>query len=505
MPARSKFKESRETLRNIARELKVIGGIYSLLSWDQQVYMPSKGIEGKSKQVAFLSELYHNKLVSKELGSAIRVLEDKKDKLNRQDKALLREVSRDYKKAIKIPADLVKQIAETASKAQNVWERAKKGADFGMFSPLLKKMVSLQREVCEKVGYKKSPYDVLLDDYEPYMTEEKLDKLFEELKVETIKLLGKIKVSRKKIKKINLRVPIEKQKEFTEIVLDKLGYDSDAGRQDEAEHPFTSDIAPQDIRITTHYYEEDFTKALFPTIHECGHALYEQGIDKKLYLTGLDHGVSHGMHESQSRLWADIVGRSRGLWKYLIPRLRKSYPRLLKVVRLNDFLMTINDVKPSLIRIYADEVTYNLHIIIRYEIEKDLIKGKIKVKDLPEIWNSKVKEYLGIKPRKDSEGVLQDVHWSQGSIGYFPTYTLGNIYAAQFWNVLKKDVRNVEGKIGKGDLKCVLNWLRKNVHRFGRLYTAEELCKKVTGKGLDVKALVKYLNEKYGELYGFGD
>lgn len=467
--------------------------------------MPSKGVEGRSKQSAFLSELYHDKLISKELGRAIRDLEDHSEKLSRLDKALLRNLSHDYKKAVKIPSELVKEIAETASKGQNVWEKAKRESNFKMFAPYLKKMVDLQIQVCEKVGYKKSPYDVLLDDYEEGMTEEQLDKLFPKLRDETIKLLEKIKEARKKVKKqkINLKVPIEKQKEMSRVVLEKLGYDFEAGRQDEAEHPFTMDIViPDDIRLTVHYYKSDFTRVISNAMHEGGHALYSQGIDKKrLNAKGLDDWISFGIHESQSRMWENIVGRSKNFWSYIIPRFRKIYPNFLKGVRMNDFLLLLNEVKPSLIRIYADEVTYNLHIILRYEIEKGLIKKKIKVKDLPEIWNSKMKEYLGIKPKKDSEGVLQDVHWSVGSLGYFPTYTLGNIYAAQFWNVLKKDIKNVEERISKGDFKCVLDWLREKIHRHGHIYTADELCKKVTGKGLEVQALVDYLNEKYGEQY----
>jgi len=502
MATRSKFKSSIDTLRNVASELKLVEGMIELLGWDQQVNMPSKGVDGRAKQSAFLSELYHKKLVSKELGIAIKNLESNKEKLELLDRALLRNISHDFKKAIKIPSELVREIAETASKGQSVWEKAKKDSNFKMFSPYLKKMVDLQIQVCEKVGYKKSPYDVLLDDYEEGMTEEKLDNLFPKLRDETIKLLDKIKKSKKKTKKVNLRVPIDKQKEMSKVVLDKIGYDFEAGRKDEAEHPFTVGVAPQDIRITTHYYEEDFTRALASTIHECGHALYEQGVDKKLLLTGLDEGISLGMHESQSRMWENVIGRSKNFWKYFIPRFKEIHPKFLKGVRINDFLLVLNEVKPSLIRIFADEVTYNLHIILRYEIEKGLIKKKIKVKDLPEIWNSKMKEYLDIKPKKDSEGVLQDVHWSSGYIGYFPTYTLGNMYAAQFWHALKKAVKNVDNRIAKGDLKCVLSWLRKEIHRFGHIYTADELCKKVTGKTLDASFLVKYLNEKCGKLYG---
>jgi carboxypeptidase Taq len=504
MKRNSSLKQDLEILRNTSKELKLIHGILSLLGWDQEVYMPSKGVLGRGKQTAFISELYHNKLISKELGNSIEKLEDNKDKLTRNDKSLLRNISHDYKKAVKIPSEVVKELAEIETISQKAWEKAKKESDFKSFAPYLSKILKLKLEICEKVGYKNSPYDVLLDDFEPYMTEEKLDKLFPKLREETIKILNKIKNNKINIvkKKINLSMPIDKQKQFTLLVLKKLGYDFGAGRRDEVEHPFTTWISANDVRITTHYYKEDFTKALSSSIHEGGHALYEQGRDKKILLTGLDEGISFGIHESQSRTWENFVGRSKYFWKYFLPKLKKLYPKF-KSIQEKDLLLEINEVKPSLIRIYADEVTYNLHIIIRFEIEKDLIKGKIKVNDLPEVWNSKMKEYLGIKPKKDSEGVLQDVHWSCGKFGYFPTYSLGNLYAGQFFYKMKKDIPDLNKRIEKGDFACLLNWMREEIHKFGHIYTASEICKKITGKDLDAKYFVNYLNEKYGEMYGF--
>jgi len=497
-----KIKKNLDVLKQLVAELKVIGTAASLLAWDQEVYMPVKGIKVRGKQLAYLSSLSHVKLISKQVGNAIKELKECKDDLDLKERALLRTLSHDYFKSIKVPKELVSELTETTTLAQRAWENAKNKSDFKIFSPYLSKIVKLKQRTCELIGFKDSPYDVLLDDYEPDITEKILDPLFSNLRDETVKLLKKIESSKTKVTEhLNLKLAIDDQKRLGQTILSYLGYELDAGRLDEAVHPFTIGMGSGDVRITTHYYEADFTKALYSTIHECGHALYEQGFDKVLELSGLDEAVSLGIHESQSRTWENIIGRSPEFIKFLLLQLRKMNTSALKGNNPENVVQAINKVKPSLIRIYADEITYNLHIILRYEIEKDLIKGKVKVHDLPELWNSKMKKYLGIMPKKDSEGVLQDVHWSHGSFGYFPTYSLGNIYASQFFAALRKHVSNVDQKITKGDFKPILQWMRDKIHKYGAIYTPSELCKRATGSELNIKDYIEYLTNKYSRIY----
>ncbi len=504
MTNKEKIKNSLVTVKVYDKDLKALEGILALLLWDQEVYMPQKGIEGKARQTGYISKLSHEKLVSDELGQALEFLRSNSDKLRLEDKAIVRNLYHSYEKGVKIPTKLVTEIAETSAKSQKVWEEAKRSSDFDKFEPYLTKLVKLKRQVCEEVGYKDSPYDVLLDKYEPYMKEGVLNEVFSNLRDETIKVLNMIKGSkvRSKMDKIKIPpIPIDIQKKLNKSVVADLGFDFSSGRVDEAEHPFTTWIATHDIRFTTHYYEENFVQALMSSIHECGHSLYEQNRDERLAFTSLDEGVSLGIHESQSRTWENQIGRSKAFCKYFIKKARKLYKKGFSKLSADDLFLLLNEVKPGMIRIRADEVTYNLHIVLRFEIEKELIRGKIKPKDLNEIWIEKMREYLGIKPKNDAEGVLQDVHWSSGLFGYFPTYSLGNLYAAQFCLQMEKDIRDIDRKIEKGNFKPILKWLTDKIYRFGHIYTADELCRKVTGKELDSKYFVKYLNKKYGEIY----
>lgn len=498
------FDENLKFLTERAHELRILGTLRGLTDWDQQVMMPKNSIKGRAKQISFLSSLSHKKLTEKKVGEVIKALKDEKNKLSKKDKALLRIIERDYKKQVKLPEKLVKELAEVTAEAQHVWEEAKNESNFDKFKPFLERIVDLKLQSADHIGYEDSPYDVFLDDFEEGMTEKKLNKIFKNLKKETLKLLEKIQNSSKYNNNPDflLNMDINSQKKMGVEIIDTLGYSKDKGRLDEAEHPFTCSIGPDDVRITTHYFKEDFTRALFSTMHEIGHGLYEQGFSDDLKLSGLDDGISFGIHESQSRTWENIVGRGESFWNYFYKKLQKYNSRFKKISR-EDFLFRINTVKPNLIRIYADELTYNLHIILRFEIEKALMSQKINVTELPQVWNTKVKEYLGLDVPNDAQGVLQDVHWSSGGIGYFPSYTLGNVYAAQFWNALEEDIENVEDKISKGDLNCVLDWMRENIHKHGQLYTADQICRKITGEELNSDPLIDSLNDKFSRIYDF--
>ncbi len=361
----------------------------------------------------------------------------------------------------------------------------------------------MNRKQAEFLGYKKSPYDALLDNYEPGLTADKLSLIFFELKKFLIPFIQQIKRSKVKSNPRILKGHFNRseQEEFNLNVARKLGYDLQAGRIDSSAHPFSTNFNPQDVRITTRYSESDVLYSLGSTIHETGHALYEQGMNSGDFGTPLSEYVSLGIHESQSRIWENMVGKGLPFWKYFYPRLQKSFPVPFKQITLDKFYRTVNHVIPSLIRVESDEVTYNLHIIIRFEIEKELMEGTIEVEDLPKIWNAKYLEYFGLKVSNDGLGVLQDVHWATGAIGYFPTYTLGNLYSAQFYSQAKKDIGNLELLFAKGQFLPFLQWLRQNIHRHGRKYSAGELCEQITGEPLNIQCYIDYLKHKFGKIY----
>ncbi|MCX6762923.1 MAG: carboxypeptidase M32 [Candidatus Moranbacteria bacterium] len=417
--------------------------------------------------------------------------------------AIVRELWREYERQKKLPVAFVKEMAKICSEGHNVWIKAREKSDFGIFLPYLKKIVALKRKEAELVGYKKSPYDALLDTYEPGATSEEISMIFEELKNFLVPFLKKIKNSKVKISQKILagNFPTEQQKKFNEEVAKKIGFDFEAGRLDTSVHPFSTGFHPNDVRITTRFRKDNMFDSFFGVIHETGHALYEQGLNAKHFGTPLGEAISHGIHESQSRMWENMVARSKNFWKYFFPKLQKQFPKPFAETKFDDFYRVINDVRPSLIRVEADEVTYSLHIILRFEIEKELIEGSIEVEDLSKIWNAKVKEYLGIKVPSDASGVLQDTHWSGGGIGYFPSYTLGNLYAAQLFNTAKKDLINLEKEISIGQFGHLREWLREKIHIHGKMYSADGLVREVTGEPLTSQYFIDYLKKKYGEIY----
>jgi len=397
----------------------------------------------------------------------------------------------------------VRELSETTSKAEAVWAEARKNNDFSLFLPMLRKIVELKRKEAELIGFKDSPYDALLDVYEPGMTAREIEMIFSELRDFLVPFLSRIMKSKSKVRNIlKGKFPIEKQVKFNRMVAEKLGFDFEAGRLDMSTHPFTTQFHPGDVRITTRYSDRDPFYSIGSTIHESGHALYEQGIPMENFGSPLGDSVSLGVHESQSRMWENIIGKSENFWRYFFPRLKRIFPQNFAKTEIKDIYGYVNAVRPSLIRTEADEVTYNLHIIMRFEIEKDLIEGSIAVEDLPKIWNSKVKEYFGIDVPSDTLGVLQDVHWSGGLFGYFPTYALGNLYSAQFYAAAKRDILNLDREMKAGQFAHLLEWLRKNIHVHGKLFSAEELVMRATGERLNAQYFMDYVSEKYSKIYG---
>lgn len=485
------------------KEISALAQAAGLVGWDQETMMPEKGTEARAEQEAALSGVIHEKIIDPKLGEMLRKLASESATLTEDERVCVREWLRDHEKSAKLPADLVRELSRVASLSYNAWVKARKESDFELYAPWLEKTLELKRRQADAVGYKNIPYDALLDDYEPYMTAEELDPIVNEARKKLVPIVQAICDSKVKIDGgvLTRRYPEAKQEELGRELLVALGLDMKAARLDRSVHPFCAGIAPGDVRITTRYDEKFLPESLYGVIHECGHALYDQGLDVKHLNTPLSEPVSLGIHESQSRLWEKIIGQSREFVSFVYPKLKKRFASQLKGFGPEKFYLAINRVEPSLIRTEADEVTYNLHVALRYELEKALIAGEIKVNDLPGIWNDKMEEYLGVRPSNDAEGVLQDIHWPHGSFGYFPTYLLGNIYAAQQWATICKKISGVKSKIARGDFAPILKWLNENIHRHGRRYTPVELIRVATGESPDAKYFIGYLKSKYGEIY----
>jgi carboxypeptidase Taq len=496
-------------------EIQHLKSAASLLSWDQETYMPAGGGEARADQLATLEGLAHDKLVSPDVKGWLGQWVDPTSGLAREtgtepwdepSRALLREVWRDYSRANKLPSEFVTRLARQASLSQQVWVEARAQNDFKKFLPNLRTLVALKREEAAYVGYQASPYDALMDSYEPGMTVAHITPLFAALKAGLVPLLRRVLDSPIRIDDSFLHRTYEadRQMEFGKLVLTAMGYDFTRGRLDLSAHPFTTSFHPTDVRVTTRVFETDLPSCLFSCIHEGGHGLYDQGLEPERYGTPLGDSLSLGIHESQSRLWENSVGRSLSFWRCFYPMLQQVFPHQLPGVSLEQFHAAINRVQPSLIRVEADELTYNLHIMIRYEIERALIEDGMDVADLPGVWNEKMRTYLGIVPETDRTGVLQDVHWSMGAIGYFPTYTLGNLYAAQFYDQARLEILDLEDHIAAGQLTVLTKWLNQKIHRWGRTFTVEHLVRRVTGSSLSPQPFLDYVEQKYGQLYRLG-
>lgn len=498
-------------LCRLRHEAKTLGSIGSLLNWDQETYMPHGAAAHRADQAALLSALEHDRMTSKRIGELLTQCEADGnlagDKSSREARNIAR-MRRDYDLATRLPTELVAELAKVGSQAQEVWKDARQKNDFAMFRPWLEKMFDLTRRKAEYLMGGKGKgelYDALLDEYEPGATGAEIEAVFTPLRPRLSGLVKEIASRGKRPDDAFLNVPFapEKQHEFGQFVLKAMGFDFGSGRLDTTTHPFCSGMAPGDTRLTTRYRGEKFTDALYGTMHEGGHGLYEQGLPKsERFGQPLAESISLGIHESQSRMWENFVGRSREFWEWALPHAKKFAGGPLDRFSVDDAFRAANLVQPSLIRVEADEATYNLHVMLRFGLERSLISGELPVKDLPGEWNKRFKDLLGIDVPDDRRGCLQDVHWSFGLIGYFPTYTLGNLYAAQFWETIHAQVPGLRDRMRSGDFAPLLAWLREKIHQHGRRYGAAELCTMVTGRPLSADPLMRHLEGKLKPVYG---
>ncbi len=493
----SNYSKYQEILRKIAD----VQYASAVLNWDQETYMPSKGAEYRAQQLSTLAGIAHELSTTKELGDLLELLKND-DSLGEKEKRNIKESLKKYIDNKKYSTEFVQQLSKTISEAFQAWQKAKAENNFLLYAPYLEKLVKLKRDECCILGFESHPYDALLDQYEPGAKTTDLEVLFADVRIQLVDFVKQI-ASKPQNQESFMFTHYNKQKQwdFGMDLLKQIGYDFDAGRQDVSSHPFTTNFCSEDVRVTTRINENDLSEMIWSCIHEGGHGLYEQGLPSSEY--GLPSGeyISLGIHESQSRLWENNVGRGLPYWKANYKKLQEIFPDNLQNISVVDFYKAMNIVKPSLIRTSADELTYHFHVLIRFEIEKALIEGTIEVKDLPSYWNSKYKEYLGINVPSDTQGVLQDIHWSHGSFGYFPTYSLGSFYAAQFYAQAKKEIINLESEIENGNMSLLLNWLRSKVHIHGKFYSAEELCIQITGEKLNFKYFMDYAKNKYSKLY----
>jgi carboxypeptidase Taq len=501
----SALKKALEQFKQLDEKITHYSSILGLADWDQKVMAPKKGRNVFAKATGTLRTEIFQLSVSSEMAQLLETLTEKehRSQLDQVTRAKVREYYDYYQKSQAIPADLFKEYSILTAQANDAWEEARENNDYASYLPFLEKIIDYKRQFAEIYGYEEHPYDALLDEYEPGLTVKKLDPLFAKLRKASVRLLDRIRKNGHptNVEMFNQAFEIEKQKSFNRFILLLIGFDMQAGRLDETVHPFAQTVNIGDVRLTTRYLEKNVRSALFGTIHEAGHGIYEQHINPSYEETVLQSGASFGIHESQSRFLENMIGRSREFWHFFFPKLTEYFPAQLKDVTVEEFYRAVNTVQPSMIRVEADELTYNLHIMLRYEIEKALIGGEIEAKDLPEIWNQKMNEYLGISPATDTEGVLQDVHWSFGGIGYFPSYSLGNLYAAQILRTIKTDIPDLYSNIENGKFEIIQNWLKENIHQHGKLYTPNELIVKVTGEELNADYLIEYLEKKYTEVY----
>jgi carboxypeptidase Taq len=498
------MKESLDFIYKEQKELSNFSGIAALLGWDQMTYMPKMGALGRSEQSALISKLAHEKVISEKFWGHIQNLSNNLESLSERDKAVITRLEKDVEKSRKIPSDFVERISKTTTLAYQAWEDARSKNDFKVFSPHLEKIVELEKEYCDYIKLPGLLYNNLLDDYEEGMTVEKLQKEFYFLKKELIEILEKIKSSLifENQKEINVKLNCDSQKKLCDAIIKKMQLPKDKSRIDVSTHPFTTAMGNDDVRITTNFGKENLLFSFFSTVHEAGHALYELNMPRDEFKdTIISDSPSLGLHESQSRFWENMIARSKSFWKMFYPIFKKESSILSNNISFDDWYKFVNQVKPSLIRVEADELTYCLHVILRFEIEIGLMSDKISINSLPQLWNEKMDEMLGIIPHNDVEGVLQDMHWSGGSIGYFPTYAIGSIYSSQLFKKIREVNPQLDIEIEDGNFTNSINWLQDNIHKYGRLFNADEIIKKSCGEGLNSKVFIDYLKDKYYNLY----
>lgn len=505
-PEISYMQKKLDSLKTRLAEIDDLNHAAAVLGWDQQTYMPPGGAEARAQQIATLSHISHEKFIDTAIGDILNELQEYADGLpdDSDDASLIRVTKRDYDKARRVPSALISEIAQAGAQAFEVWKEAKAGFNFTIFAPFLKRNLELRKRYAECLGYTDRIYDPLLDQFEPGMTTAQVETIFANIKQEIVPLAHAITSKSTVVDNSFLHQEFDEQKQWDICVKAArlIGYVFERGRLDRSPHPFTTSFSVDDVRITTRFLRDYFPAAFFATLHEAGHALYNQGISRKLEYTPLADGASLGVHESQSRMWENLVGRSRAFWKFFMPHVKDIFPEEFQNIHAENMYRAVNLVQPSFIRVEADEVTYNLHIMIRFELENDLLEDRISIHDLPNAWNVKMQEYLGITPPDNARGVLQDVHWSSGSFGYFPTYSVGNIFAAQLFDQVKKDLPDIETSLEKGAFQKLLDWLRPNLHAHGRKFTLDELARRITGEPLQTRSFITYLKNKFGEIYG---
>ena len=472
-----------------------------ILFWDQTVMMPPGGGPARGAQVTTLDRIAHEKFVSDEIGKLLDELAGYEESLDYEsdEASLIRTTRRDWEKLRRVPAELAAEITGAAAEAHDVWAKAREESDYELFLPHLEKAVDLKRRYIECFEGFDEPYDVLLDDYEPGMKTAEVRAVFDELKAELVPLIAEIGSVDGDDAFMSGPWPVDKQHEYSLSIIRRFGFDESFARLDLTVHPFAASSGTQDIRLTTRYKDDDIT-SIFTAMHECGHGLYEHGVSQSLERTPLCHGVSSALHESQSRMWENIVGRSRPFWNHFYPSFQETFPEAVGDVDQERFYRAINRVKPSYIRVDADEATYNLHIILRFELEQEILAGTIGLKELPEAWNTRFEEYLGIPVPNDSLGVLQDVHWSGGGFGYFPTYSLGNIISVQIWEKALSELPDLPDQFEQGEFAQLHDWLRTRLYALGRTFTPQETLERVVGGPIDAGPYIRYLKEKLGAL-----
>jgi carboxypeptidase Taq len=489
-----------------SRQTALLGSCAELLGWDEETYMPAGGVEHRGRQMALLAGLQHERATDPRLGDWLAEVEgsplvadaDSPEAVN------VRLWRRAYGRSCKLPRVLVEEIARVTATAQQQWAIALRRSDFKLYLPWLDKVVNLKRREAESYGWDTEAYDALLEEYEPGARAAGLARTLEELRDELRPLLDAILGSSRRpdATLLTRRYPVERQRTFAQCVAAAVGFDFQCGRLDSTTHPFFSSVGPGDCRITTRYALNRFGDAFFATLHEVGHGLYEQGLAPEHYGTPLGEAPSLGLHESQARLWENTVGRSLAFWRHFFPLAQQAFPATLRGVALDDFHFAVHHVAPSLNRVRADEVTYNLHIGIRFELERALVNGELQAADLPAAWTEAYRKVLGVTPADDAEGCLQDGHWSAGLLGYFPTYAIGNIFAAQLFARAREDLGDVDAQFARGEFAGLLGWLRDKVHRQGSRWPARDLVQRITGSPPSARPLVQALRRTYGELYG---
>ena len=486
-----------------ARRTAVLASIHEFLGWDERTMLPPAGGEYRADQSTLLAGMIHQRWTDDKFGGQLDELAATADGDDSNMAITVRRLKRQRDKRVKLPQSLVEELSRTAIMGQQAWQNARENDDFSKFLPMLERTIELKRQQAEALGYPQCPYDALLDEFEPEELTANVGPVLEKLREDLVPLVTSIQQCGRKpdCSIVHRDYPTDVQDRFVREAATAIGFDFNRGRLDVTSHPFCCTLGPGDCRITTRYYPQFFNAAFFGVMHEAGHGIYEQGLPADQYGLPLGEAVSLGIHESQSRLWENFVGRNRAFWTHFYPKARENFPAALGDVPADDFFFAINEVRPSLIRVEADEATYNLHILIRFELERAMLDGEVQAVDLPDAWNEKYEKYLGITPPSNSEGVLQDVHWSAGLIGYFPTYSLGNLYAAQFFAQAEKDLGNLSESFAKGEFQPLRDWLREKIHRHGQHFTAAELVERVTGRGLSAQPLLDHLRTKMGILY----